>query len=72
MEYSIFENSAQLIIISADGFENYDYILTLGDSDIFKLAKGSSDRTVATGKIRFGLFRTNLLKINNSLGPILQ
>ena len=50
-------------IIAADGFESYDYILTLEESNIVNLAKGFSDRTVAAGKISFGLRRTNLLKV---------
>ena len=54
LEYSGFGESAQRIIISADGFESYDDILTLGDSDIVNLVKGFSDRTVAAGKIIFG------------------
>ena len=37
---------------------------SLVDSDIVNLAKGFSDRTVAAGKISFGLRRTNLLKAN--------
>ena len=38
LEYSGFDNAAQQIIISEDGFENYDDILELGDSDIANLA----------------------------------
>ena len=62
LEYSGFDDSAQRTIIAADGFESYDDILTLGDSNIVNLAKGFSDRTVATGKISFGLRRKNFLK----------
>ena len=62
LEYSGFEDSAQQTIIAADGFESYDEILTIGDSDILNLAKVFSDRTVAAGKISFGLRRKNLLK----------
>ena len=62
LEYSGFDDSAQLTIIIADGFESCDDILTLGDSDIIDAEKGLSDRTVAAGKIRFGLCRTNVLK----------
>ena len=46
----------------ADRFESYYDILTLGDSIIVNLAKGFSDRNVASRKISFGLRRTNLLK----------
>ena len=62
LEYSGFEDSSQQTIIAEDLFESYDYILTLGDSDIVNLAKGLSYRIVAAWKIRFGLRRTNLLK----------
>ena len=62
LEYSSFNDSSQQTIIAEDGFESYDYILTLGDSDIRNLVKGFSDRTVAAGKISFGLRLTNILK----------
>ena len=62
LEYSGFEDSAQQTIITEDGFESYDDILMLGESDIVKIAKGLSDRTVVAGKISFGLHRTNILK----------
>ena len=48
--------------MAAYGFEIYDDILTLGDSDIMNLAKGFSYRTVSAGKISFGLRWTNILK----------
>ena len=62
LEYSGFDESSQRTIIEADGLESYDEILTLGDSDIVNLSKGLSDRTVAAGKINFGLRRTNMMK----------
>ena len=62
LEYSGFDDSAQQTIIAADGFESYDDILTIGDSDILNLSKGFSERTVAPGNISFGLRCTNLLK----------
>ena len=62
MENSRFENSAQITIISAEGFEIYDDILTLGYSDIVNLSKGFSDRDISASKISFGLRRTNILK----------
>ena len=62
LEYSGFDDSAQRIIIVAYGFESYDDILTLGGSYIVNLAKGLSNRTVATGDISFVLHRTNLMK----------
>ena len=63
LEYSGFDDSAQRTIIAADGFESCDDILMIGASDIVNLAKGFSDRNVVVGKIRFGLRRTNLLKV---------
>ena len=62
LEYSSFNDSAQQTIIASDGFESYDDILRLGDSDIVNLAKGFSYRTVTAGKTSFGLRRTNILK----------
>ena len=62
LEYSGFDDSAQQTIIAPDGFESYDDILTLGDSDIMNLAKGFSERTVSAEKIGFGLRRINILK----------
>ena len=55
LEYSGFDDSAQQTITTAYGFESYDDILTLGDSDIVNLAKSFSDRTVDAGKISLGL-----------------
>ena len=63
LEYSGFNDSAQRTIIVSDEFKSYDEILTTGNSDITNLAKGFSDRTVAVGNIRFGLSRTNHLKV---------
>ena len=62
LEYSGFDYSAKWTIIVAHGFESYDDILTLGESDIVNLVKGSSYRNVVAGKISFGLRWTNLLK----------
>ena len=62
LEYSDFDDSAQQTIIAADGFESFDEILTLGDSDSVDLAKGFSDRNFIAGKISFGLRQTNILK----------
>ena len=63
LEYSVFGNSAQQIIIASDRFESYDDIITLGDSDIANLPKGISYRTFAAGNISFVLHWTNLLKV---------
>ena len=62
LEYSGFDDSAQRTIITAYGFESYDYILTPGGIYIVNLAKGFSEKNVAAGKIIFALRRTNLLK----------
>jgi hypothetical protein len=48
--------------IADDGFESYADMLSLTEKDIGTLAKGFADRTVAQGRINFGLRRTNLLK----------
>jgi hypothetical protein len=48
--------------IAADGFEVYEDIKILTAKDIGSLAKGFAERTVAAGRIQFGLRRTNLLK----------
>ena len=61
LEYCGFDDSAQQTIVTADGFESYDDILTLGESDIVNLAKCFSDRTVAAGSISFNLCWTNIL-----------
>ena len=62
LEYSGFDDSSQQTIITADGFEGYDNVLMLGESDIVNLAKGFSDRTFSKGKISFGLCGINFLR----------
>ena len=62
MEYSGFDELEQHTIITADGFDSYDEILTIGDSYIVNLANIFSDRNVVAGKIISDLYRTNLLK----------
>ena len=61
-DYYGFDDSAQRIIIETDGFESYDNILMIGDSDIVNIAKGFYDRTYATGKISFSFIRNNIMK----------
>ena len=63
LEYSGFDDSEKRTIIASDGFEIYDDIFTIGDSDIMNLAKYFSYRTVASRRIILGLRRTNLLKV---------
>ena len=65
LENSGFNESAQGTIIAADGFKIYNDILTVVDADIVNLAKGFYDGTVASGKISFGLRRTNPLKVTH-------
>ena len=60
MEHSGFDDSAQRCIIASDGFESYYDILAPGESYIVNIAKGYSNRTVAAGKISFGLPCTNI------------
>ena len=48
--------------IKADGFGSYADLLSLTDKDVMALSKGFGERTVAQGKIIFGLRRINLLK----------
>ena len=64
LEYSSFDDSEKRSIIAAYGFESYDDILMLGDSDIVNLVKGFYDMNVDAGKIIFGLRQTNALKTN--------
>jgi hypothetical protein len=53
---------ANRISIAEDGFESFADMLSLTEKDIGALAKGFADRTVAGGRIIFGLRRTNFLK----------
>ena len=62
LDYSGFDDPAHKNVITADGFDSYDHILVLEDSDIVNPSKGFSYRTVAMEKIIFGLRRTNILK----------
>jgi hypothetical protein len=49
------------ISIAQDGFESFEDIMSLSEKDVSSLAKGFAERTVASGKIVFGLRQTNLL-----------
>ena len=62
LEYYGFNDLSQRTIITADGFDSYDDLLTIGDSDIINISNDFSDRTDDAGKTRFVLLRTNLLK----------
>jgi hypothetical protein len=48
--------------IAQDGFELFEDIMSLSEKDAISLAKGLAERTVASGKIIFGLRQTNLLR----------
>jgi hypothetical protein len=48
--------------IAQDGFDTFEDIAKLESKDITSLADGFASRTVANGKITFGLRRTNLVK----------
>jgi hypothetical protein len=48
--------------IAQDGFESFEDIMSLSEMDVSSLAKGFAERTVASGKIVFGLRGTNLLR----------
>jgi hypothetical protein len=50
------------ISIAQDGFESFEDIMSLSEKDVSSLAKGFAERTVASGKIVFGLRQTNLLR----------
>jgi hypothetical protein len=49
--------------IAQDGFELFEDIMSLSEKDMSSLAKGFVEMTVASGKIVFGLRRTNLLRV---------
>jgi hypothetical protein len=62
LEYCGFEGVPGRLNISIDGFGSFDDILSLTEKDIGDLAKGFAGRTVANGRIVFGLRRTKYLK----------
>lgn len=62
LAYCRFPDQAARIAISQDGFASFRDIKSLTHSDIGDLAKGFSTRSVANGRITFGLKRTQLLK----------
>ena len=57
-----FTDPLERIEISTDGFEGYSDMNILREKDISELAKAFADRTLANGRITFGLRRQNLLK----------
>jgi hypothetical protein len=48
--------------IAQDGFESFEDIMSRSEKDVSSLAKGFVERTVASGKIVFGLRQTKLLR----------
>jgi hypothetical protein len=52
----------KISIAQEDGSESFEGIMSLSEKDVSSLAKGIAERTVANGKIVFGLRRTNLLR----------
>jgi hypothetical protein len=62
LEYFGFALQVNRTDITADGFESFNDILTMSETNIGSLSKGFTERTMANGKIIFGLRRTNFLK----------
>jgi hypothetical protein len=62
LRYSGFFVANNRISIARDGFESFEDIMSLSEKDVSSLAKGFAERTVASGKIVFGLRQTNLLR----------
>jgi hypothetical protein len=62
LQYCGFDNADHRDLINVDGLESYADMLSLTEKDIGALAKGFAERTVAQGRIVFGLRRTNRLK----------
>jgi len=62
LEYCGFAQQDARNSIVEDGFGSYQELLSLTEKDIGALAKGFAERTLAQGRIVFGLRKTNLLK----------
>ncbi len=62
LRYCGFAAANDRISIAQDGFESFEDIMSLSEKDVSSLAKGFAERTVASGKIVFGLRQTNLLR----------
>jgi hypothetical protein len=61
--YIGFNNLADREAIRDDALRSYDDALTLTEKDVSNLSKDFKDRTIAQGRIQFGLRRTNDLKL---------
>ena len=55
LTYSGVAGGNNRISIAEDGFESFEDIMSLSERDLSSLAKGFSERTVANGRIVFGL-----------------
>jgi hypothetical protein len=62
LQYCGFDSANHRDLINDDGLKSYEDMLSLAEKDIGALAKGFTERTVAQGRIVFGLRRTNRLK----------
>ena len=62
LRYCGFAEANDRTSIAQDGFKSFEDIMSLSEKDVSSLAKGFVERTVASGKIVFGLRRTNLLR----------
>jgi hypothetical protein len=62
LRYCSFAAANNRISIAQDGFELFEDIMSLSEKDVSSLAKEFAERMVASGKILFGLRRTNLLR----------
>jgi hypothetical protein len=62
LRYCGFAQANDRMSIAQDGFESFEDIMSLSEKDVSSLAKGFANRTVASGKIVFGLPRMNLLR----------
>ncbi len=63
LEHVGFANLADREAIRDDALRSYDDALTLTEKDVSNLLKDFKDRTLAQGRIQFGLRRTNDLKM---------
>jgi hypothetical protein len=62
LRYCGFAVANDRISIAKDGFETFEDIMSVSEKDVSSLAKRIAERTVASGKIVFGLRQTNLLR----------
>jgi hypothetical protein len=62
LRYCGFAAANDRISIAQDEFKSFEDIMSLSEKDVSSLAKRFAERTVASGKMVFGLRRTNLLR----------